>query len=694
MKKIWLKFFIMIFVVLVIAFYGFSRQIREKLALEYDKRISAAVFDRNSQIMFLRPNYLGYYNSTAEDIPENIKKYLILKEDRYFYYHLGVNPVSIIKAIGQRIGFGNRQGSSTITQQTAKILLSQENDRSIWNKLIETLSAIALELTQNKSTTLNQYVNLVYFGNRIQGFKSASIAYFGASPELLSDAQIFQLLATISNPGSNNPLNESNIAQAKLLAKNLSIDIGNEFVSPDEAKTHLKSFLSANSPLFELNGYLDGYACQGKQQTTLDSYLNVKTREILARELQELNVKKAKNAATLVISLPSNEIISFSGSPDPSNPYEGYQINILNEPRQIGSTIKPFIYLKAFEKGTRPYTIIDDREYKYPAGEGFSIYPENYDRSYHGKMTAHYALANSINVAAAKTLEFVNIDDFGKFVENNLKIKTQQEYSSYQMGIALGAMETDIISLARAFTIFPKNGKLDNLNLFYSQECNSKSFPPESEVVAKKEYIELVNKILSDRAIAQDQFGAESDLSLPAKNYALKTGTSHDYTDSWVIGYTPDFLVAVWVGNADGTAMEGVSGQLGAGKIWNDIMQMMLASPYNKKTQLDLSDLAEYKNDGTIQYGLKNDEYERSKNIIENLDNTLILKPHDGDIYEFTQGARVILKSKEAVNWSINSQDFGNSQELTYSPPASGNYEIAAISCENKETINIKFIKK
>jgi len=681
-------------VIAIAIFAFFLRGVNENMQNEYEKRAGSTIFDRDAKPMFARTNHLGNYGFYTDDIPDNFKKLLLEKEDRYFYWHIGINPVSVAKNIAQKAGFGDRVGSSTVTQQLAKILLGQENKRTVKNKMAEAATALALESYTGKDAILKEYANSIYFGNRLQGIQTASIAYFGVTPAGLSDAQIFQLLATISSPTNGNPLQPGNIEQAKLLAKNLKTEISGQFTEPNTVNKNLTSFLKDNAILFELSGYLASDQCKKTEHTTLDGEINGKLRAIISENIQKLDAKKAKHAAALIVSLPNNEILALAGSPDPASSKEGYQINMLNQPRQIGSTVKPFIYLKGFEKGMRPYTLIDDREYKYPAGEGFSIYPENYDRIYHGPMTAHYALANSINVAAAKTLEFVGVDDFGRFIENDLGVKTQQNYSSYQMGIALGAMETDIISLANAFTIFPNKGPLNNFTLFTDPQCNNLFSPKNDTVAAKNIYTGLVNKILSDRAIAQDQFTSASDLNLPATNYALKTGTSHDYTDSWVVGYTPDFLVAVWVGNADSSAMDGVSGQIGAGRIWGDIMQMMIASKYNKKTPFDFSEIAEYKNGNNIEYGLKNDDYDAAKNIIENNDASLILKPHDGDIYRLEDGTRIILKAKTAVYWQINGADFGNLEELIFTPDTAGNYKITATAGDLKEEIEISLVKK
>lgn len=660
----------------------------------YTQSRSPEVSDRAGKLLFLRPNSREYYAQYLETMPNGAKELLVAKEDRTFYWHVGINPLAIAKNAISRLGIGNRAGSSTITQQLAKNLMGNVNDRRLANKISEAFAAFSLELNLTKENILTEYANSIYFGNRLQGLQTASIAYFGVTLDKLTDARIFQLLAAISDPNGLNPTRAGNIEQAQLLAKNLKMAIDDDFIAPAQAQANLAAYYSQNIPVFELSKYLGDRNCAGSLQTTLDTDINGKLRQIIAQNLQDLDTKKAKNAAAIVISLPQNNVLAMAGSPDPSSNQNGYQIDMLGIKRQIGSTIKPFIYLKAFEKGMRPYSLIDDREYKYSAGQNFAIYPENYDRVYHGLMTAHYGLANSINVAAVKTLEFADNKEFGDFVQNELGIPMQQDYSNYQMGVALGVMETDITSLARAFTIFPNNGNLQKLQLFANPQCNAAFCAAENKKVASQPYIQLVNKILADRTIAQDQFSSASDLNLPADNYALKTGTSHDYTDSWIVGYTPDFLVAVWVGNADATAMEGLSGQLGAGRIWNDIMELMLASEYNRRTPLDFSDITEYRDGDNIEYGLAGDDYEKTKNILLQNNNQLILKPHDGDTYRLDPNTRIILKSNQPAAWQVNGKDTGFGNEIIYTPETAGTYLITASSNTQNESIKINFVAK
>ena len=693
MKRIYKNIAILAGIVAILAVFGVVlRQMDGQLIAAYNTNRSPDIIDRNGLTMSRLPDPKGYYNEYLLQIPADFSKLLVRKEDRWFYWHKGFNPVSIMEALAQKIGLGDRTGSSTITQQLAKILLSQENSRTAQNKIVETAYTLALETFNSKQEILKMYLDSAYFGNRLQGIQAAARGYFGISPSMLTPELSLQLLAALNSPTDSNPGSGGNIAKAKLLAKGLNIDVTDaNFVSTNAAQKNVSAYENASDLPFELLGYAGKL---GSSTITVDSKLQEKARQIVSDNVDLLSVKKAKNAAAVIISLPQNEILAMIGSPDPKSDLPGYQINMLNQPRQIGSTIKPFIYLKAFEKGMRPYTVIDDREYKYYTAQQLPLYPKNYDWTYHGLMTANYALANSINVAAVKTLEYAGVNDFTRFLQQDLGLKTGQDINSYQLGIALGDLETNLLDLAHIFTIFPDNGEYKNLVLSRDQNVNDKFFAPSDTQVAKKDYIELVNRILSDRKISMDQFGAQSDLNLPALNYALKTGTSHDYTDSWVVGYTPDFLVAVWVGNADASAMDGISGQLGAGRIWSGLMQMMLASAYNKKTPFDFSDVKDYQDKQGVEYGLATDNFEKCQNLLQASDTDLILTPHDADVFEFSPGSQIQLSAAKSVTWQVNGQDLGTGKDLIFTPPAPGQYQIVATDGDQKETINIVFIKE
>ncbi|MFH0792359.1 MAG: transglycosylase domain-containing protein, partial [bacterium] len=428
------RFAIIVLGVLAVAWLIFSYSYSQKLTAAYEKQESFAVRDRYNKIIAILPNSKGYTDEFITSEPKRFTDLLLKKEDRYFYWHKGVNPISVAEAALGRLGVINRSASSTISQQLVKVLLENENKRTVINKIKETIGALALETHTPKNKILIMYINSIYFGNQIQGVKSASAYYFGKDPEMLTDGEVLSLIATVSNPNRYNPSENNNYKEAQLIGKRLGIDTANQL--PNEVSVIQKrisgfSFIKDN--YFELSPFTNT-ACK----SSVDTELTDKIRSIVQDNLALLSTKNANNATVVVIKLPENEILTTIGSPDPSLNRPGYRINMLGRPRPIGSTIKPFIYLKAFEKGLRPYTIVNDREYKYITAIGFPLYPKNFDYQYRGEVSLHYALSNSLNVPAVKVLEYVGLNDFYRFLENNLSFKPIQPMSNYQLGIALG----------------------------------------------------------------------------------------------------------------------------------------------------------------------------------------------------------------------------------------------------------------
>lgn len=663
---------------LIFFFLVLAYNYQKKLVEIYKNQNSIVIEDREGETISVLPNKKGYRAKYINEIPPRLKELLVKKEDKYFYEHFGFNPISIFQVGLAKLGIGNRKGSSTITQQLVKILLGKETERNLKNKFLEFFYAISLEIFKNKEEILKMYANSIYFGNRVQGIEEASRFYFGVSPEFLTNGQVLQLLSTISSPTETNP--------AEFLNKKLALNLAGKFnlntaeLVIDDAnlvRKNMKNYFGEDFS-FEIQPLIENLE---SNQLTIDKELIERLREIVQRNLADLKFKNAKNSALIVIKLPENEILALVGSPDPKSFQEGYQINMLTKPRPIGSTIKPFIYLKAFEKGLRPYTLVDDREYKYITALGFPLYPKNFDYKYRGEVNLHYALSNSLNVPSLKVLEYVGLEDFYNFLEKDLEFKPVQSLDNYQLGIALGVLEMNLIDLAKYFTIFPNNGILRELKIYLNEKTFEKG-------IARPEYIQLINKILNDRKTGIEQFGLKSELNLFQENYALKTGTSRDFKDSWVIGFTPDFLVGVWVGNTENLPMDEISGQLGAGRIWSEAMELLLNSPYNKKTPFDFSLVKEYNYNDNVEFGLANDNFDESLEMLKKGEESLILTPHEGDVF-LLEDSQIILKSKENVKWFVNGDFIGQGEENIFLPQKEGSYQIEAEFNGLRETVNI-----
>ncbi len=688
-KKTTKKHVLVLSVILILGIWLYTAHLTLLLQGKYRGQESATIIDRNGMVIKAQPNSRGHYAIHSKNYPTELKEFVIRKEDRFFFYHPGINPISIARALLHKATKNTAGGSSTITQQLAKILLENEASRTIKNKLIELMYTFALELHLSKEEILNMYMSSVYLGNQAQGFAEASLVYFDKQTSELTESEIISLLATISSPSVQNPWKEKNELEAAKIAKRFKVYPENPARS---SKIH--AYNSATS--FELTS-LQIPNCKNSCQTTLDTIITERLRTMLGEIINDISDRGATHGAIVVISVPENEIIALVGSPFPYKAYDEYQINMALKPRPIGSTIKPFIYAKGFEMGLRPYTKVLDREYKYPVISGFPIYPKNFDGQYQGEVSLHKALSNSLNVPTVKVLEYVGLNNFYEFLLDRLDFEPIVDIDTYAFGIALGGLEMDLLTLSHYFTIFPNEGEFKPISIIKDNESNTNTkITPQSSInktqkVFDKTQTQLITKILSDRNSGVEQFGMKSNLNLPYTNYAVKTGTSRDFHDSWTIGYTPDFVVGVWIGNAVNKPLQNISGLGGAGRVWKHAMDILLNSSYNKNTDFSFDEITEYNEEGTLVYGLKNDNYKRAKNLLK--DTALILSPHDGDRILFTPDTIIPFSSTKQVKWAVNGHTIGISQQLAWKPDAPGTYTITAHANQSSERIVVTITK-
>jgi len=684
-----------VFLLLVLGLYVITQPISEHLQELYASQQSVIITDRHGEYIAIQPNAKGYYARAVETVPAQWKTLILKKEDRFFAYHPGINPFSILRDTLQYVFTKELRGSSTISQQLVKILLGNENQRTLLNKITETLYAISLELHANKKKILTMYTNSVYLGNQAQGIGEASWYYFRKSPEALSNHDMLQFVAALNNPSRNFPGAQGNKKRVKYLASLYGTpqlkDSESTFTIPTSTANQN---LHKSKTLFELETL--GVACSTDCKVTLDAQLTETLRDMLRRNLATAQFDTVENGAIVVIKLPENEVLSIVGSPNPNSKKPGSQINMAIKPRPIGSTAKPFIYMKAFEKGARPYSLVEDREYKYEIGTGFAFYPKNYDGQYRGEVTLHEALSNSLNVPSVKVLEYAGLQEFSHFLSDSLDFVPIQPLENYELGIALGALEMDLLTLSGYFTIFPNEGVLKPLTVFSSDSTPYLPLPMQHRLleerrVADRAFIQLVNKILSDRDTSVEQFGIKSDLNLAQQNYALKTGTSRNFHDSWTVGYTPDFLVGVWIGNSDNTPMKQVSGQLGAGKIWHEAMDIMLASPYNKKTPFSFDTLENFSQSGSVEYGLPGDDYDLARDLLKS--SFFIKNPHHGDTFLYEPNIRIPLVAQDSVQWFIDDKFLGENDTLSWRPSKPGQYMITAKSNTDQQASITVFVR-
>lgn len=642
----------------------------EDAQARYVELESVYTLDRHGAVIAVTPNAKDHYTLPNTPLPESFTQLLLKKEDRYFYYHPGINPVSTVRGL-YNLARGNGGGGSTITQQLAKNLLSTESERTLSNKVLELLYAIALEVFLSKDTILEWYTSTMYLGNQLQGVAAASQAYYGMSPAELTTDQQLALLATISHPTTRNPWTTANETKAKMLAANLLPE--HTFSSPEVAR----AYQLQTATRFELDSY--DINCPATCQLTIDHEVTEAIRDIVKRHTETTWQQNGRNAAVVVLDPKTGELLTLVGSVDPSSSTAGNQINMAVEPRPVGSTIKPFIYTLAFEEGLRPYTLVDDREYKYSIQTGFSLYPKNYDGQYRGEVTLHESLSNSLNVPTVKTLEYIGLTPFYDFMSSRLHFTPLQPYDSYQYGIALGGLEMDLLTLTHYFSVFANGGVLEPVQVY--QDSSLPLALPQSIItrntpVFSPEHVALTHAILSDRLRGVNQFGLVGNLHVSASDYGVKTGTSRDWHDSWVVGYTPDFVVGVWLGNSENEAMNQLSGQSGAGAIWHDVMEYLIASPYYTDTSFDYPVLTAYEINQSTEWGLADDQVEDLRYRL--LEDNLIITPLSGDVFGLFSGLKIPLETTEPVTWMHNNEVVGYGTLVDFTPTQIGQYKLTA----------------
>ena len=277
---------------------------------------------KNREIIKIYPNKFGHIALRQDDYPQNIINLVIEKEDRFFWLHPGINPISTLRAIALFIMGNKNPSSSTITQQTVKILLANEQNRNIKNKIKESFYALALEAHTSKKEILNIYLNSIFLGNKAEGLASASKLYFELSPDELQNHQIIQLLAIITSPSENHPYTTRNIEASQNLAKNFGIEIDKNNLQIIDKKKSEKQFanFTTNESFFEINSLGLTFDNQVERVLNIDNEISKKSREIVQDHLKKLFTANARNAAIVIIATDQNKkenkLISIIGSPD------------------------------------------------------------------------------------------------------------------------------------------------------------------------------------------------------------------------------------------------------------------------------------------------------------------------------------------------------------------------------------------
>ena len=678
------KLIVLLLVLLGTFVYFSTLRISDELKYVYKTDLSVLISDNQGKLLQTELNERGEYMTSSQG-SARINELVVGSEDKYFYIHRGVNPVSALRALWYRYFYGGHAGGSTITQQLAKNLLHHENERTVMNKFDELIAALSLEMHTPKKEILAMYLDSAYVGDQVRGIEGGARHYFGKDAAALTDGEILELLALFQSP-SFRPGSAGNLQRAKAIGVRVGVHEIEPYRAPPRAVTDTR-----RSPaMFELASFID---CKISCALSVNKDLTEAIRNIIRDNLSSPKFESVGNAAVAVIRLGKsnepNHLLALVGSPDPYGETRGNQINMAIESRPIGSTWKPFIYSKAIERGARPYTIINDSEYRYEIGTGYAFYPKNYDGLYRGPVTLHYAISNSLNVPAVRALEFDGITDFTRFLEGPLGFIPKQSLDTYQLSIALGGLEMNPLLLAEYFSVFPRGGILAPLALVGNTPITIPMWAPREANIEQggirrifnATTTEIMNRMLSDRLMGVEQFGLESNLNLPFEGYAVKTGTTYDYHDSWTVGYTKDIVVVAWIGNSNNKAMDLLSGARGAGKIWHDTMSLLYARGDIRAEPFDSGNLVDVDTPEGLSFGLAGDDIAVARTIVQTAQTShkgIVLEPHDGDVLLYEKGMSVPLRAEVPLVWVDGGKTIAQGASEHWRPAGAGEYVISA----------------
>lgn len=523
----------------------------------------------------LRDGQEQFSRTAAEgEIPTVLMQATLAAEDQRFWSHNGVDWRATLRAAWQLVRNGRIvSGGSSITQQLVK--LAAPRPRTFRTKLIEAAQALRLEREWDKPRILAAYLNRLDYGNLRAGSDAAARHYFDKAPADLSAAEAAFLAGLPQAPSRLNP--RARFAGAKrrqewilgrmhALGWLTSEDYTRALAEPVQLAPPRREFAAPHFVDLLLEREPPDTSRPQRVTTTLDLELNRFVEQTLRSQLARLREQQVGNGAAVVLDNRTGAVLALVGSEDYFAPAAG-QVNGAWAPRSAGSTLKPFTYALAFERGATPASIVADVPCEFSTATGVFA-PVNYDRHCHGPVRHRLALANSLNIPAVRVL-----DELGGAAVLHARLRAcglttlTQPAEHYGLGLTLGNAEVRLLELANAYACLARLGEWRPWRLLEG----AGDYKSPTRVISR-EAAWLVADVLADNRARALAFGLETPLRFDFP-VACKTGTSTDYRDNWAVGYTPEFTVAVWAGNFDGSPMRGVSGVTGAGPVLHTIFQ-------------------------------------------------------------------------------------------------------------------------
>lgn len=535
---------------------------------------SIRIYDRNGCLLYetLSDEMTKTRWISSNSIPPIVEGAVISSEDKRYYKHCGIDPFALLRALWIDLkSFSIKQGGSTITQQTAKLIIKRRS-RNILLKIYEFFYTLKLEYQFSKKEILSIYLNLAPYGRNIVGIKKAAEAYFNSPLENLTPAQIAFLAAIPKSPRFYDCVKNFSFTkkkQEKILERMRNLG----YISEEEYKRAKEEeiFIEKKPTPFQAPHFVERIKeeVKGRKEksfiTTIDESLMRKISNLIDTERGLLEKIGAKNVAVIVIENKTGEVLVWEGSGNYFSDEEGNKIDGVITPRQPGSALKPFLYALAFDRGFLPASVLPDIPSSFQTSRKGSYYsPKNYDNKFRGPLSARKALAGSINVPAVFLVSEIGVDSFLSVLRNGGVTTLDKSSDFYGYGLALGNGEVKLCELANFYSTLSRGGVYKEI----SKIIGERNF--KEKRIFSEEASFLVTDILSDNKAREISFGRRSVLEFPFK-VAAKTGTSEGYHDNLAFGYNKDITVGVWVGNFDRKPLKYSSGVSGAGPIFHQV---------------------------------------------------------------------------------------------------------------------------
>ncbi len=534
------------------------------------------VLDRQGRILRLGAEAQGrrLMKLPPDELPEITAAAFVAAEDQSFWTHPGVDPLAVVRAGLSNLGAGRIvSGASTITMQLAR--LTYPGPRTYYQKLLEMVRSFRIEQALSKREILRRYLERVPMGNNIMGVEAAAQLYFGKPASRVCPAEAALLAALAKAPGTLNPygphrgrlLERRNMVLSRMVRLGL-LNPQDYAAAVDEPVTLREAGQRAPKFPFEaphlVNLVLSRPAnTVGPIRTTLDLDLQRRAAAIVASHRANLRKGGASQAAAVIVDNHSMEVAALVGSLQYGGRDGGFN-NGAAAWRSPGSTLKPFLYALALDQGFTSGAILEDVERRYQTARGEFI-PANFDGFPHGPVSFREALANSLNLSAVSLLHLIGPQAYYETL-SRLRLINHPERGPehYGLGLVVGNPEVSLLQLAAAYAGLANGGLFRPLRLRLDdpQDPGVQIFSPQAAYI--------INDILSDAMARFRIFGASTAMNPPFR-LAIKTGTSARYRDCWAVGYTPEYTMAVWVGNFDGRPTANLSGAAAAAPILADL---------------------------------------------------------------------------------------------------------------------------